>query len=207
MSFRFALNSYILNPEKHKESVVFEDDNFVIIKDAFPKSVIHYLVLPRSPKWTSLHPLKALKDDELLALCLEYVEIALAKLEAVFNSKYRHIGSEPFSVRDDFVQIGVHSVPSLNNLHIHVMTKDLCSARMKNKKHYNSFKTRFFVPLEDISLMDKDDPRMSPRQMEDTIKNSDLICHYCGENFKNKFALLKKHIDHEFSKSFKKLGV
>ena len=38
------------------------------------------------------------------------------------------------------------------HIHLHIMSADLCSPAMKNKKHYNSFhpKRGFFIPLSDV---------------------------------------------------------
>lgn len=51
------------------------------------------------------------------------------------------------SFKKSFIKVGVHSTPSMSNLHIHVLTKDMNLPWMKNKKHYNSFCTDFFVEL------------------------------------------------------------
>jgi len=40
----------------------------------------------------------------------------------------------------------------LSHLHLHVLSADLCSEKMKNKKHYNSFhpKHGFFLHMDDV---------------------------------------------------------
>uniref|UniRef100_A0A7S1MSE6 Aprataxin C2HE/C2H2/C2HC zinc finger domain-containing protein n=1 Tax=Neobodo designis TaxID=312471 RepID=A0A7S1MSE6_NEODS len=48
------------------------------------------------------------------------------------------------TTRVKFLQ-GFHSMPSLPPLHMHVISLDLLSATLKNKKHYNSFTTKFFL--------------------------------------------------------------
>lgn len=42
--------------------------------------------------------------------------------------------------------------PHLRHLHLHVISDDLTSPSLKNKKHYNSFRPDlgFFVPLGDV---------------------------------------------------------
>lgn len=47
---------------------------------------------------------------------------------------------------------GVHSHPSMNHLHVHVLSVDRRSERMKHRKHYNSFATGFFVGVEEFPL-------------------------------------------------------
>lgn len=48
------------------------------------------------------------------------------------------------------IKKGFHAVPSLDNVHLHVITNDFVSDRLKNKKHYNSFTTDFFVLFDDV---------------------------------------------------------
>ena len=43
---------------------------------------------------------------------------------------------------------GFHAVPSMRQLHLHLISQDFDSACLKNKKHWNSFATDFFVPPE-----------------------------------------------------------
>lgn len=90
------------------------------------------------------------------------------------------------------VKVGVHAHPSMNHLHIHVLSVDRFSECMKHRKHYNSFATDFFVPLEDFPLAE-DDVRRKQEYL-----NQDLKCWRCGKNFGNKFARLKEHLAEEF---------
>lgn len=46
---------------------------------------------------------------------------------------------------DDF-KIGYHAEPSMQQLHLHVISMDFNSPSLKTKKHWNSFNTEFFVP-------------------------------------------------------------
>jgi aprataxin len=102
----------------------------------------------------------------------------------------------------DLIKVGVHSIPSLSNLHIHFITKDLSSEKMKRKHHFNSFATKFFVNFEDLPLKDGDS-RLSVKEMEHVCNKSDMICPFCGKNFTNRFAELKKHLQKtEFQKIF-----
>lgn len=54
------------------------------------------------------------------------------------------------------VLVGVHTHPSMNHLHVHVLSRDRHSERMKHRKHYNSFATPFFVPVEEFPLRSGD---------------------------------------------------
>lgn len=89
---------------------------------------------------------------------------------------------------------GVHAHPSMNHLHIHVISVDRVSECMRHKKHYNSFATPFLVPLEDFPLA-KEDVRRHPGR--EGYLDSDLKCWCCGKNFGRKFKELKAHLEEE----------
>ncbi|KHC29709.1 hypothetical protein MGO_05642, partial [Candida albicans P76055] len=82
MSFRDAFQKYIDHPERH-DIVLFHDQNVIIIKDMFPKSTRHLLVIPRNRQVTETHPLDAFCTDypeftghELYNMVSGYVEKA-----------------------------------------------------------------------------------------------------------------------------------
>lgn len=70
------------------------------------------------------------------------------------------------------------------------------SERMKHRKHYNSFKTPFFIGIDDFPIAE-DDVRRHPGR--EGYLGSDLKCWRCGKNFGNAFAKLKNHLAEEFS--------
>lgn len=48
---------------------------------------------------------------------------------------------------DDF-KIGYHAVPSMLQVHVHVISTDFNSPSLKTKKHWNSFTTDYFMSHE-----------------------------------------------------------
>ncbi|KAJ6259609.1 Aprataxin [Drechslerella dactyloides] len=95
------------------------------------------------------------------------------------------------------IRIGVHSRPSMSNLHVHVISEDMHSERLKKKNHFNSFNSRFFVPLDEFPLAE-DDPRIPDvGSMSSTLKG-DMVCWRCKRNFGNKFKELKEHLEVEY---------
>ena len=90
---------------------------------------------------------------------------------------------------------GVHAGPSMNHLHIHIISKDRHSECLKHRKHYNSFATPFFVRLEEFPLA-ADDPRKA-KDRGGWLRVG-MRCWRCGRDFGNKFAELKRHLDEEF---------
>ena len=214
-NWRSALQQYIQYPERYTvhntnddhsiSTVVFYDEHAAIITDGYPKSTEHLLILPRSRSLTHRHPATALTEKEKTKL-EPYIDIALKYIYDSFSTRYE-ILDETINNRTtftkDFIQVGVHMVPSMNNMHIHVITRDFNSSRLKNKKHYNTFNTDFFVPWERLPLPISDIEDSNPRDIETRyLKQQDLLCCYCGRNLGNKFTELKKHLKVEFDKRF-----
>ncbi|KAG5366178.1 Transcription factor bHLH140 [Yarrowia sp. B02] len=189
MSWKYALGQYIKSPEKFPNDVVLDTEDFVVIKDAFPKSYIHYLVLPKSVK-PDTHPLKAFEDDELYEKTKEMVE----KVQTMAAVEYIRTKGHSKDVK---IQSGIHSVPSMNHVHVHVMTTDLSSPRLKNRTHFNSFKTDFFVPFKSIPDLKITNLDAWMAKQEALIKG-DIILD--GENYGNKFAKVKRKLDDNFEK-------
>ena len=150
MSFRHALQAYIDNPE-HPLVVAYTAE-FVTIRDAYPKAVRHFLVLPCDPSVTHVHPLQALKDPILHGKISKVVDQAKDTIvdELVNEGLIDNDELKKAHYKNTFIRAGVHSTPSLANLHIHVITQDFYLPSMKNKRHYNSFTTLFFVDLHTL---------------------------------------------------------
>ncbi|QHS76346.1 DNA 5'-adenosine monophosphate hydrolase [Saccharomyces paradoxus] len=215
MSWRYALKSYVTSPETIDDgTVIYFDDKVSIIKDSFPKSECHLLILPRSMQLSRSHPTKVI-DAKFKNEFEPYVDSAISHVFRHFQEKFRVKKShddEDLDLGGDiledenkfvkkFVRVGIHSVPSMANLHIHVISKDFHSVRLKNKKHYNSFNTGFFISWDDLPMTGK--KLGTDKDIETTyLKKHDLICCYCQENFSNKFSSLKKHLELEFNSYF-----
>jgi aprataxin len=88
---------------------------------------------------------------------------------------------------------GVHTVPSMNHLHIHIFSREMHSPWLKHKKHYLSFNTTFLVQLDELPLKE-DSKRFHPGNWP----SWDMKCWCCGRNFGNKFKALKEHLEEEF---------
>ncbi|CDO93151.1 unnamed protein product [Kluyveromyces dobzhanskii CBS 2104] len=199
-SFSLALRTYVLCPERSPE-VLYFDDVATIIYDKFPKSEQHLLILPRSHKTSNSHPNELSSDiKSQIEWHIDWAKrFCWAQFVKTFDVKDALMSKELFV--SNFIQAGIHSIPSMANTHIHVMTKDFHSERLKNKKHFNSFNSPFFVPWENIPSFER---RNEDNVMEKFIKNYDLKCPYCSLNFKNQFAKLKVHLADEFDKRFER---
>lgn len=209
-----GLGAYIANPQGFPSSrVIYYTEDFVAINDMYPKSAVHCLLLPRKiPK--DVEMFKAAQDPEFLdaaqreaqklkKLVAQELERrfgkfskASAQRQKVLSGEIEWDGAELPPGRDweREVRVGIHSVPSMSHLHIHVASRDMCSDSLKHRKHYNSFNTRFFVDLDSYPLAEDE---MWRRRYSDWSEQ-DLVCWQCGQNFKNKFKQLKEHLAEEF---------
>ncbi|KAL4912273.1 HIT-like domain-containing protein [Aspergillus aurantiobrunneus] len=217
---RDGLGAYIAKPESYPPSaVVYYNDDFVVIHDLFPKSTLHLLLLPRDPEKTLLHPVEAFDDAEFLGKVKEEAKKVRTLAAGELRRKYgkysgrdrerqEALDAEPppetLPVGRDWeqdVMCGIHAHPSMNHLHVHIISVDRYSDRLKHRKHYNSFSTPFFVDINDFPLAEGD-PRRDPDRQGYLRRN--FICWRCGRDFGNQFIALKRHLEEEFNE-WKKL--
>jgi aprataxin len=126
-----GLNAYLDNPSD--PAVVHTDGDIMAVADKYPKARHHWLVMPRDESYTHYRDLRASDSDLLLKMrCVGDKLIAASGVPA-----------------SDFA-MGFHAVPSMTHLHLHVVSQDFDSPCLKNKKHWNSFTTDFFVPLDEM---------------------------------------------------------
>ena len=219
---RGGLWPYIASPEKYgPERMIYYNEDFVAINDLYSKSTIHTLLLPRSAVHTELHPFDAFEDPEFLASVRAEVEkLRLlgakelrrkfgkfsaedAAREAVLKGEVELGDGEELPEGRDWlksVKAGIHAYPSMHHLHVHVMSVDRMGESLKHRRHYNSFETGFFVPIEDFPLA-QDDLRRHPSKQK--YLECDMKCWRCGKNFTNHFKRLQEHLAEEF-KEWKK---
>lgn len=208
-----GLGVYLQDPSS--SSVIYHNDYFVAINDRYPKATVHTLLLPRSEKHNLLHPFDAFEDadflasvraetDKLKSLAAKELRRRLGPKSASDAARQRVLdGAEPETPgtlppgRDWSSEIvsGVHAVPSMRHLHVHVFSRDMHSEALRHRKHYNSFTTPFLVPLEDFPLPE-DDARRDTKK-EEYLKWG-FKCWRCGGEFGNQFQKLKRHLEDEF---------
>eukprot|EP00930_Biecheleria_cincta_P003032 TRINITY_DN103972_c0_g1_i1.p1 TRINITY_DN103972_c0_g1~~TRINITY_DN103972_c0_g1_i1.p1 ORF type:complete len:383 (-),score=35.85 TRINITY_DN103972_c0_g1_i1:106-1119(-) len=190
--FTLVLEQALARLDKHQDGdrsvgqyIAHCTDEFVTFHDGYPKAAIHLLVLPRRVRVAGLGQLTA-GDLPMLRRLGAYVSWVLQAAEGQKGDPglgWVH---------------GVHAVPSLRQLHVHIMTQDLCSPCMKNAKHFSSFRPPFLVALDDIidTLEQGGDlsGRFNLRTAEEDMKRRSLCCHRCGLDFGRKFAELKRHL-------------
>jgi len=214
---RGGLYVYIASPAKHgPERVIYYNKDFVAINDLYPKSAIHTLLLPRSAIHTDLHPFDAFEDPEFLASVRSEVQKLKVLVAKELRRKFGKFSAEDAArqsiLKGDVeladgdelpegrdwlksVKAGVHAHPSMHHLHIHIMSIDRMGESLKHRKHYNSFETGFFVPIDDFPLT-ADDRRRHPSKHK--YLECDMKCWRCGKNFTNHFKKLQEHLAVEF---------
>lgn len=159
---------------------MFRNDLAVCIRDKYPKSRHHFLVLP----WAQIDNVYELTRRNIPLL----TEMHLLGMKAVES-----IGGSP----EDF-RFGFHMKPSLYRLHLHVISSDFVSHGLKHKKHWNCFHTELFMPFQDILAELKKRGRIErrPECLITQLLATPLACHRCDRKF-DTMAPLKEHLrDH-----------
>ncbi|KAK7014911.1 HIT-like protein [Favolaschia claudopus] len=210
------------NPAKIPPSILFShSQTSLTIYDAFPKAIFHFLILPRvqEPYTVSeLSDLRTLLGDKARA------KQVITALHEEAKCLHKEIEEEMMN-RYGFkwgIWTGFHGAPSMTylefshivvdiglidirHLHLHVLSDDLLSDRMKNKKHYNSFhpKLGFFLDIDEVlSWFDAEDSyyksmaKLDPKHYEPMLKG-DLACWRCNTGMKN-IPALKSHLEEEW---------
>lgn len=155
--------------------IVEEDDLTVTIKDKYPKAEYHFLVMP--------------KDSITSTSNLSSSHIPLLKHMQQRGEELAARSSSSLTFR-----CGYHAVPSMSQLHMHVISQDFISPSLKTKKHWNSFTTEYFIDSHVLIKMLQDDGKVqfdTSRYLE--ILKKDLRCHVCSKSIPTMPAL-KSHI-------------
>mmetsp|Transcript_15506 Transcript_15506/g.24794 ORF Transcript_15506/g.24794 Transcript_15506/m.24794 type:complete len:139 (-) Transcript_15506:316-732(-) len=122
--------------KKKKASIYWQDDEFMAVYDAFPKAKIHLLLLPCQRIVDSPSCLTGAKEDlDLVDRMYSRATWLTERLLEANGGRLEGVGK---------IKLGFHAVPSLRQLHLHIISDDFDSPCLKNKKHWNSFTTDFF---------------------------------------------------------------
>uniref|UniRef100_A0ACD5XKH9 Uncharacterized protein n=1 Tax=Avena sativa TaxID=4498 RepID=A0ACD5XKH9_AVESA len=178
-SWAQALYEVAMHPEKYKnsDSILETSDEVVVLKDLYPKAKKHVLVISRTDGLDSLADVK--KEHLPLLRSMHSVGLKWAQkfLEEDASLTFR---------------LGYHSVPSMRQLHLHVISQDFNSPSLKNKKHWNSFTSAFF--LDSVDVMEEVEQQGSATiSPDEKILGMELRCHRCRSAHPN-IPKLKSHI-------------
>uniref|UniRef100_A0A673I2K8 Aprataxin n=1 Tax=Sinocyclocheilus rhinocerous TaxID=307959 RepID=A0A673I2K8_9TELE len=155
---------------------VYKDDRVVVIKDKYPKARYHWLVLP----WDSISSLKALRSEhvELLKHMQRVGDQMLQQCPDAHKLRFR---------------LGYHAIPSMSHVHLHVISQDFDSPCLKNKKHWNSFTTDYFVESQDVIAMLEHDGKVTVKEGTSESLKLPLRCHLCRKE-QPTIPKLKEHL-------------
>jgi len=218
MSWKTLLRDYALlaDPTKLPLSVRFShNETSLTIFDCYPKAIFHFLVLARPSKVHSVGRLADLRT--LLRGDKQAARDFLLGLKDTAEDVKRQIEKEMVS-RYGFkwsIWTGFHAVPSMLHLHLHVISSDLNSPSLKNKKHYNSFHPGlgYFLHLDDVlewfeavESHWKKTSQLNSKDYDPNLKEA-LQCWRCDEVLKTVPVLkdhLKDHFEADVAKAKKK---
>ncbi|OQR67476.1 aprataxin-like [Tropilaelaps mercedesae] len=160
-----------------EENQIYADDVCVAIADKYPKARYHWLVLPKQ----DIPTITSLRTSHLPLL--EHLDKVGRKL--IVN---RQLSEKEF-------RLGYHAVPSMVQLHLHVISQDFNSPSLKTKKHWNSFTTDFFVDSAKLVKAIRENGSFPgvERRIADELLKKDLKCHRCGNKPKT-MPQLKEHL-------------
>ncbi|XP_049629730.1 aprataxin [Suncus etruscus] len=160
---------------------VYKDEQVVVIKDKYPKARYHWLVLP----WASISSLKVVSREHLQLL--KHMHTVGEQMIA------NHTGSSKLRFR-----LGYHAIPSMSQIHLHVISQDFDSPCLKNKKHWNSFNTEYFLESQAVMDMVQESGRVTVRDGTSELLKLPLHCHECQQLLPS-IPQLKEHLKKHWS--------
>ncbi|XP_038257361.1 aprataxin isoform X2 [Dermochelys coriacea] len=161
---------------------VYKDERVVIIKDKYPKARYHWLILP----WDSISSLKSVTK--------EHLEL-LQHMHAVGEKLIQQcLDKDSLEFR-----LGYHAIPSMSHVHLHVISQDFDSPCLKNKKHWNSFTTEYFLNSQDVIEMVKTKGKVLVKDGTSALLKLPLRCHVCKQH-QSTIPQLKEHLKKHWSK-------
>ncbi|KAL0487229.1 transcription factor [Acrasis kona] len=166
------------NSDSNKRRTFYSDSQSMVVYDPYPKSKVHLLMISKvdivGPKYITSEHIPHLQHNHDIAHKI------VAHLKTQFpESEFK---------------IGYHSVPSMRRLHLHIISQDFDSPCLKNKKHYNSYNTLFFIDAENAmdELLKNGKLNIDNNKAEQLLK-ADLKCSKCACRQQN-MPKLKFHI-------------
>ncbi|XP_069024312.1 aprataxin [Embiotoca jacksoni] len=159
---------------------VYKDDKVVVIIDKYPKARHHWLVLP----WQSIPSLKALREEhyDLVKHMHQVGDRMVQKCPDSGSLRFRS---------------GYHAIPSMSHVHLHVISQDFDSPCLKNKKHWNSFTTDYFIESRDVIQMLETDGKVTVKEGTGEMLKLPLRCHECRKELPT-IPALKEHLKSHF---------
>ncbi|XP_047342157.1 transcription factor bHLH140 isoform X2 [Impatiens glandulifera] len=176
-SWAQALYNIAMHPEEHKNDVLEISDNTVVLNDVYPKAKVHILILAR---------VKGL--DSLADVHKDHIQLLNSMHEMGIKWAEKYLNEDNSLT----FRLGYHSTPSMRQLHLHVISQDFDSKHLKNKKHWNSFNSDFFLDSVDVIAEIEEHGQTTLKDVEKLL-SMELRCHRCRSVHPN-IPRLKTHI-------------
>ena len=167
------------------KQVFEEDDLTVTLKDAFPKARYHFLVVPRE----DIHSVKELTRDNLKLL---------KHIHKVAESLIERVRRKEPNIQFRF---GYHAVPSLKRLHLHIVSQDFDSPKLRTQRHWNTFNTEYFMDSSMVIMEIENDGKIEvDDEKYEALLTLRMKCNACSEKFSDIFQL-KGHLQEHYGPS------
>lgn len=161
---------------------IFETDELTVtLKDGFPKAKYHYLIVPRE----SINSVKELSRRNL---------DLLNHIHKVAEDLISRVHKKEPGLRFRF---GYHAVPSMNRLHMHIISQDFDSPRMRTRHHWNTFNTEYFMDsttvtetLKSVGYIEVDEEKY------EALLTLQMKCNICPRRYEDMTALKSHLMEH-----------
>lgn len=155
------------------------DSTTVILVDGFPKARHHYLIVPRQVDVNSISEISA---DQLPLL--EHM-----------HTRGKELVNKITETEEAKFHMGYHAVPSMKLLHLHVISDDFDSQKMRTVHHWNTFNTDFFIDSNTAVEMVKKHGRVEIDEKHyNNLLHLPPKCNICGIHYQpSEFGKLCKH--------------
>ena len=161
-----ALEKLAAEPTARPERVLLATTHCVVVYDIFPKARVHVLILPREPiaKPQEL----AANHTPLLRHMLQLAEWLAPRLRA------QHAGLPP-------LRCGFHAVPSMRQMHLHLISLDMDSPELKRPRHWIIFNTDYLVaPMRWVEMLEEHGRVHVERAAEEAKLKMPMVCPLTG---------------------------
>ena len=108
-------------------------------------STLHLLFIPRPVYLNKLYPDNCQAYD---LRKLKLLHLAAKEIQQHMEQWWCGGGSGSVVPEGTGINVGYHEKPSLERMHIHLISNNFESVNMKTKKHRDSFQTDFFVDID-----------------------------------------------------------
>lgn len=222
---RDGLGIYIQHPERNPEGLVVSyDDDFVVIRDKYPKASVHLLLLPRDPELWYEHPLDALSTNsgllvEVKKRCEDLKVLVASELRRMYGQD--SAADAPYQAALEELMSSAEVVPSATperdlllpsgrdwsqdvkvGVHIHPSMNHLHIHIFSRDMHSPCMKhKKHYLSFNSSFLVGLDELPLAEddgRRRPGDWPSWDMRCWRCGRGFGNRFKALKRHLEEEW---------